>query len=234
MRAATPARSVGTRHSNGKGGRDERAARIHPHLRRDRVEDRATLNALRALGCDVAQGYVLSPPVPAAELPQVIGRLHGLAQAAETVRALLDDVRDSLGLDAAFVAEFIADQQVFHITRGGEPFATHDGAGQALEDSYCARVISGVFPNLIRDAQNEPGPRDLPVTDLRGIGAYIGVPLHRPDGTLYGTLCGLAERPRPDLTDEQVATLANFGKRIAPLLDHAHLAYSRPMRPALR
>jgi EAL domain-containing protein (putative c-di-GMP-specific phosphodiesterase class I) len=190
------------------------------------VEDQATLNALRGLGCDVAQGYVLSPPVRASELPQVVARLHGLARAAETVRALLDDVRESLGLDAAFVAEFIADEQVFHITRGGEPFATHDGAAQALEDSYCARVISGVFPNLIRDAQNEPGPRDLPVTELRGIGAYIGVPLHRPDGTLYGTLCGLADRPRPDLTEEQVATLADFGKRIAPLLDHAHLATS--------
>jgi EAL domain-containing protein (putative c-di-GMP-specific phosphodiesterase class I) len=190
------------------------------------VEDQATLNALRTLGCDVAQGYLLSRPVPASEIPQVIARLHGMARTAGAVHALLDDVRESLALDAAFVAEFVADEQVFHFTRGDEFFAPPEGGAQALEDSYCARVVSGVFPNLMRDAKNEPGPRELPVTEQHGIGAYIGVPLHRPDGSLYGTLCGLADRARPDLTDQQVATLADFGERIAPLLDHANLASS--------
>jgi EAL domain-containing protein (putative c-di-GMP-specific phosphodiesterase class I) len=190
------------------------------------VEDLATLNALRTLGCDVAQGYVLSRPVPAVELPAAIAHLEALAHAAEAVRLLLDEVRVSLGLDAAFVAEFVGDEQVFRFTRGGERFETHDGATQALDDSYCSRVVAGAFPNLIPDARNHPGTRELPVTELRGIGAYIGVALHRPDGSLYGTLCGLADRPRHDLTDHEVATLASFGERIAPLLDRAHLAAS--------
>jgi EAL domain-containing protein (putative c-di-GMP-specific phosphodiesterase class I) len=190
------------------------------------VEDLATLNALRTLGCDVAQGYVLSRPVPAAELPQAIAHLQALSRTAEAVRFLLDEIRVSLGLDAAFVAEFVDDEQVFRFARGGEPFETHDGTTQALDDSYCSRVVAGVFPNLIRDARNQPGARELPVTELRGIGAYIGVPLHRPDGSLYGTLCGLADHSRHDLTDHDVATLASFAERIGPLLDRAHLAAS--------
>jgi GAF domain-containing protein len=64
------------------------------------------------------------------------------------------------------------------------------------------------------------------VTELRGIGAYIGVPINRPDGTLYGTLCGLSNGPRPDLTGEQVDALARFGERISPLLESAHLSIS--------
>ncbi|MDX6378808.1 MAG: hypothetical protein QOE98_3111, partial [Gaiellaceae bacterium] len=105
-------------------------------------------------------------------------------------------------------------------------FLLHEGASQALDDSYCGRLAAGVFPNLLQDARNHPLARELPVTERQGIRAHIGVPLHRPDGSLYGTLCGLARRPRPDLADEEVATLADFGQRISPLLDSAHLAVS--------
>jgi GAF domain-containing protein len=191
------------------------------------VEDEATLNALRALGCDVAQGYLLSRPVPAADLPQAVAHLPALARAAAEVRSLLDEVRESLALDAAFVAEFVDADEIFRWTSGESgAFDLHEGASQALDDSYCGRLAAGVFPNLLRDARNHPLARELPVTERQGIRAYIGVPLHRPDGTLYGTLCGLAGRPRPDLADDEVATLADFGQRISPLLDSAYLAVS--------
>ncbi len=39
------------------------------------VETRAQLEFLRAEGCGAAQGYLFSPPVPAAELPDVVRRL---------------------------------------------------------------------------------------------------------------------------------------------------------------
>jgi EAL domain-containing protein (putative c-di-GMP-specific phosphodiesterase class I) len=38
------------------------------------VEDAPTLDALGRLGCDYAQGYYVSPPVPAAEIPGIIAR----------------------------------------------------------------------------------------------------------------------------------------------------------------
>ncbi len=191
------------------------------------VEDEPTLNALHALGCDGAQGYHLGRPAPAAELLPLARELAGRRQAAVEVRALLDDVREVLQLDAAFISEFVDDQQVFRWTAGdGDDFATHEGAGQALCDSYCARVVEGVFPNLIPDARTHPGASALAVTQLRDIGSYMAVALHRPDGTLYGTLCGLGKASRPDLGEDEVAALAGFGRRISPLLDSAHLAVS--------
>lgn len=36
------------------------------------VEDQATLRMLAAFGCDFAQGYYISPPVPAAEIPRIM------------------------------------------------------------------------------------------------------------------------------------------------------------------
>ena len=38
------------------------------------VENQATLDALGRFGCDFAQGYHISPPVPAAEIPKIIAR----------------------------------------------------------------------------------------------------------------------------------------------------------------
>ena len=43
------------------------------------VETRAQLEFLRAEGCGAAQGYLFSPPVPAAELPDVVRRLEQAA-----------------------------------------------------------------------------------------------------------------------------------------------------------
>ena len=38
------------------------------------VENQATLDALGGFGCDFAQGYHISPPVPAVEIPKIIAR----------------------------------------------------------------------------------------------------------------------------------------------------------------
>ena len=49
------------------------------------VEDRETLDLLRRLGCDRAQGYLVSRAVPSGQLPDTIDRWHidaGVAQVA--------------------------------------------------------------------------------------------------------------------------------------------------------
>jgi EAL domain-containing protein (putative c-di-GMP-specific phosphodiesterase class I) len=198
------------------------------------VEDEGTLNALRGMGCDVAQGFFVGRPRPAAELPALLAAIPDIAKTADDVRGLLDEVRAALSLDAAFVAEFVDDDEIFRWTSSDRPdFPLHEGADQALSESYCGRMVSGVFPNLIPDAQSDPLTRDLPVTARAGIGAYIGVPINRPDGRFYGTLCGISSKPRPDLTDEQVDALEKFGERISPLLESADLSISAH-DPALR
>jgi EAL domain-containing protein (putative c-di-GMP-specific phosphodiesterase class I) len=187
------------------------------------VEDQATLDALRALDCDIAQGYLLGRPMPARDLVALAHAFPRHERATTEVQALLDAVRESLALDAAFIAEFVEDHQVFRVT-SGDRFDTHEGTSQALCDSYCARVVDGVFPNLVADAQRHVGARQLAVAQQRGVGAYIGVPLHRVDGTLYGTLCGFTPSARPDLADDDVATMTRFSKRVSPLLDsHARV-----------
>jgi EAL domain-containing protein (putative c-di-GMP-specific phosphodiesterase class I) len=46
------------------------------------VETYEQLQWLREEGCDEAQGYYFSRPAPAAQIPELIERLRGVARAA--------------------------------------------------------------------------------------------------------------------------------------------------------
>jgi EAL domain-containing protein (putative c-di-GMP-specific phosphodiesterase class I)/CheY-like chemotaxis protein len=50
------------------------------------VEDEATLAALSGFGCDYAQGYLVSQPVPAAEIPKITARWEQQYQPAVNTR----------------------------------------------------------------------------------------------------------------------------------------------------
>ncbi|TLY77089.1 MAG: EAL domain-containing protein [Gammaproteobacteria bacterium] len=48
------------------------------------VEEPAAWNLLRRLGCDFAQGYLISPPLPAAQVPAFIGTANQLLPASDS------------------------------------------------------------------------------------------------------------------------------------------------------
>jgi diguanylate cyclase len=56
------------------------------------VEDAAAWNLLRRLGCDYAQGYLISPPLPAAEVPAFVAHANALLTESDSthlqIRAL--------------------------------------------------------------------------------------------------------------------------------------------------
>jgi sensor c-di-GMP phosphodiesterase-like protein len=48
------------------------------------VEEPAAWNLLRRLGCDFAQGYLISPPLPAAQVPAFIAKANQLLPASDS------------------------------------------------------------------------------------------------------------------------------------------------------
>ncbi|QDT09745.1 sensor domain-containing diguanylate cyclase [Planctomycetes bacterium K23_9] len=70
-------------------------------------------------------------------------------------------------------------------------------------DSFCSRMVQGLGPCIAPDARSVDAYADAPVSQQLDIGAYIGIPLSRPDGSLFGTLCAIDPQPQPaDLVDE--------------------------------
>ncbi len=82
-------------------------------------------------------------------------------------------------------------------------------AGSVLHwsDTLCERMVEGLGPNVAPRVADIPAYAAAPMGQVMPIGAYIGVPLELPDGTLFGTLCGLDAEPKPDLIEGHLPML---------------------------
>ena len=131
------------------------------------------------------------------------------------IDAVLDIVREHLGMDIAWIAEFADDQQVLRAARGQlGGTGVGPGSATALDASYCTRVLSGTLPPMIPDTRADPRTRDLPITADLGIGSYVGAPLRDSSGKPVGMLCCLSSSANPELAVGE----ARFVQLLARLL----------------
>jgi diguanylate cyclase (GGDEF)-like protein len=71
-------------------------------------------------------------------------------------------------------------------------------------DSFCSRMVEGRGPRVAPDSDSVPAYAAAPIGRQVKIGAYVGVPLLRGDGGLFGTLCAIDPLPQPEaITKEQ-------------------------------
>lgn len=127
---------------------------------------------------------------------------------ADAVRRLLAVVRTQLGMQIAWVSEFVGGTQVLRFVDaapGAE--APAEGTALSLSGSYCSRVLAGHFPEVIPDTRTSPDAVLLDVTAELHIGAYVGVPLVSVDGLSSGMLCAVSDRPCPGLTERDADSL---------------------------
>ncbi len=75
-------------------------------------------------------------------------------------------------------------------------------------------MVAGELPNVIPDARADERTRDLPITQLVGIGSYAGVPVVLPDGEVYGMLCCIGRDAHPEIDTGDV----RFMRVLASLL----------------
>lgn len=71
-------------------------------------------------------------------------------------------------------------------------------------DTFCAEMVAGHGPNVSPRCDRVQAYVKSPISKQVKIGAYVGFPLQREDGTLFGTLCALHPAPQPNqILDEQ-------------------------------
>lgn len=141
-------------------------------------------------------------------------------QPAKAIARLLAEARIRLGLDIAFVSEFEGGRRVFrHVQGSSGLLRLVAGEGDPLETTFCARVVAGTAPQVMRDAQTEPSVADLPATRDLGIGAHVSVPIIFSNGRLYGTLCVFSQAPSSTLGDRDVEVLRVMASLIVEQLE---------------
>jgi hypothetical protein len=149
--------------------------------------------------------------------PERNGHLRsGSRRQAERVLAI---ARDELGMDIAYLSEFVGpDQVIRHVVGDGSAFGLDPGTRVPLDGSYCRMVVAGEMSGVIADTAREPKVAGLPVTRTAGLGAYVGVPVRLEGGEVYGTLCCASSAAQPALDARETAFLRVLARVVGDAL----------------
>jgi diguanylate cyclase (GGDEF)-like protein/PAS domain S-box-containing protein len=138
----------------------------------------------------------------------------------ELVQTLLGLLRRRLGLDAAWIASFSGDMQVFEVVDGAaQALGLSPGDRSALSESHTVRVIDGRLPAVIPDTSADRTASVLPRTRELGLGAYVGVPLLGPNGSTVGMVCAVSQQAKPHLAHVDLRIVKKMAELIGALME---------------
>lgn len=140
--------------------------------------------------------------------------------APELLIQVLGRIRQHLGMELAFIAEFTGGRRVFrYVDSGTSELQIGPGDSDPLDDSFCMRVADGRLPELMTDATQNAEALTLPVTLALPVGAHLSVPIRLADGRVFGTICCFSRRPDESLREHDLATLRVMADVMADYFD---------------
>ncbi len=164
---------------------------------------------------------------PAALHGSEMERLGAVAR-HPTIDRAVSSARELLGVDLAYVTEFVGTDQVFRVVDGdAESFGVGVDTALPLAGTYCQRLLDGRLENPISDTSAQAEAAAMPITAEAGVGAYTSVPVVLGDGRFYGTLCCGNHEPKPQLGTREVQVLHLLARLIADLLERDQLQVER-------
>jgi GGDEF domain-containing protein len=136
--------------------------------------------------------------------------------AAETLAFL----RERLGLAQWLVTRAEGDNW-FILETAGTSIGLKAGDVRSWGDSLCARMVAGEGPRVALRVTTVPAYAEAPLRRELGIGAYVGVPLLRPDGTPFGSLCAIDRRAADERIAAELPLVELLAGMLGRLLHHA-------------
>ena len=146
---------------------------------------------------------------------------NGLRGAAEnkspdTVRSALEAIRKHLGMEVAYISEFVDNRSVFReVDAPGLENLIKVGDSHSLDDVYCRHILAGTLPELMADTGDYAFAQSLPITKAVPIGAHMSVPVRAKDGSALGMFCCLSPHPNKSLNDRDLKVMRVFADMAA-------------------
>jgi EAL domain-containing protein (putative c-di-GMP-specific phosphodiesterase class I) len=129
----------------------------------------------------------------------------------DVVKRFLQAIRVHLGMDVAYVSEFVGDQAVFRqVDAPGLEQMIKVGDSQSLDDIYCRHILEGRLPQLMPDTSTEPVAMALPITQAIPVGKHVSVPIRMTDGSVYGMFCCLGFKADRSLHERDLQMMKVF------------------------
>lgn len=151
----------------------------------------------------------------------------GSERSSAGIESLLKLARAQLGMELAFVGEFVGENEIFrHVDAETEAPSIAEGSSLADADTFCRLMLDGELPNVVPAASAQPAVATRGGHTEAGVGAYVGVPIKLSDGRVYGALCCVNRAPTQGLDERSVAALEALAQLVAAELerddDEAH------------
>jgi diguanylate cyclase len=135
----------------------------------------------------------------------------------DACEAVLRCLEDTVGLTSWMVTRTTGNDWIVLAARDRQ-YGIRAGQVFRWDDSMCYHMVRGA-PRIAADANEVPQYASAPIGRLLPIRAYIGVPLVRSDGSMFGTLCAIDPSPRDETVVRQLPLVETMARVIATMLD---------------
>jgi signal transduction histidine kinase len=135
------------------------------------------------------------------------------------VPTILDVVCRVTGARFAAVARVTEERWIACSVRDDIPFGMQSGGELPIETTFCNEIRQSGQPIIIDHVAEDETYCGHPIPAKYGIQSYISVPIFRPDGRFFGTLCALDIKPIRFKTPQVVLMFELFAELIGFHLD---------------
>jgi signal transduction histidine kinase len=145
----------------------------------------------------------------------------------DAIPKILEVVCRMTGLGFAAVARVTEHRWIACAVRDEIAFGLQPGGELQVETTICDEIRDSGQLVVIDHASEDQAFCDHPTPKMYGFQSYISVPIYRPDGRFFGTLCAIDPKPARLNTTETVGMFKLFADLIAFHLDaHERLKLS--------
>ncbi|MDQ2075887.1 sensor domain-containing diguanylate cyclase [Marinimicrobium sp. ABcell2] len=134
-------------------------------------------------------------------------------------RAVLRQLRERLGFDLWMMTRTEGHDWIV-LQAEDCSYGVADGAVFQWADSYCSRMVRGEGPRIAPNALEVSAYAKAPINQQVKVGAYVGVPVYRDDGSLFGTLCGIDPNPQLESIENELPLVELFARLLGTILSH--------------
>jgi signal transduction histidine kinase len=137
----------------------------------------------------------------------------------DAVPLILEVACRTTGLRFAAVAKVTAARWLACAVRDEIAFGLQPGGELRVETTLCHQVRIGDQPVVIDHVMEDELYCGHPTPKMYGFQSYISVPIYRPDGQFFGTLCALDPKPAVLRTPQTIGMFKLFAALIGFHLD---------------
>ncbi len=137
---------------------------------------------------------------------------------------------EHVGWDVWMVTQVVEERQVVLLAHPRD--SVRPGMELPWEKSFCRQMIAGNAPRLATVTAAVPAYASQSTGVLSDVSAYVGIPLVRADGTLFGTLCGVAFRAKPLSAAREMSVVEAAARMLSTLMAAGMQPPPLPQDPA--